>query len=168
MKVPSRGKLRGVEWNGVSDQDEIRLEGLRAEIDRVDNDLVGLLNARAKLAHEIGVIKRRKGQDLYVPARERSILERISRLGEGPLAAAQLEEVFRVIMSAALALERIHGVLVPAEVEVGVWLGDLLGPEVEVIAVAGGMEGLAEAWGRGACNHVALPLDWLEAGEFGG
>jgi chorismate mutase len=35
------------------------IPALRAKIDRLDRDLVALMNERAKLAHQIGVIKDR-------------------------------------------------------------------------------------------------------------
>ena len=85
--------------------DQPQLEALRRRIDALDGDLVQLLNQRTKIALEIGELKRRSGGDVYVPAREKAVLERVARLNSGPLPADSLHAVYREIMSASLALE---------------------------------------------------------------
>jgi chorismate mutase/prephenate dehydratase len=76
---------------------------LREAIDRLDAELLLQLNARAKLAREIGTLK--VGQ-AYRPEREAQVLTRIKSLNEGPLADETVAMLFREIMSACLALER--------------------------------------------------------------
>jgi chorismate mutase / prephenate dehydratase len=82
------------------------LDELRKRVDALDGELVRLLNERTKLAMEIGALKKRDGQEAYVPQRERMVLDRVTELNRGPLPAASLQAVFREIMSASLALER--------------------------------------------------------------
>ena len=86
------------------------LDKYREEIDRIDREILRLLNERAKQAIEIGHIKKSKGQPLYVPSRERKIYERLSELNEGPFPSEALRNVYREIISASLSLEEIQRV----------------------------------------------------------
>ena len=79
------------------------LSKLRVEIDALDEDILGKLNARAALARKVGSLK--VGQ-AYRPEREAEVLRRIQQLNEGPLPDEVVARLFREIMSACLALER--------------------------------------------------------------
>ncbi len=81
------------------------LEQLRHEIDRIDAQLVDLLNQRAAVAAEVGHIKTRLDRDFHVPSREREVQERVAGLNKGPLSGDALRGIFREIMSACLSLE---------------------------------------------------------------
>ena len=81
------------------------LEGLRAGIDAVDEEIVRLLDERARLARRIGEIKHAEGLEVYAPARERKVLDRVSLLSRGDFPKAGLEAVFREIISASISLE---------------------------------------------------------------
>ena len=50
------------------------IEAWRSEIDRIDDRLLELFNERAHCAIEIGVVKRRLGMPLDVPAREAQVV----------------------------------------------------------------------------------------------
>jgi len=76
---------------------------LRSEIDRVDADILRLLNQRAQLARAVGSLK--VGQ-AYRPEREAQVLRRVKEMNEGPLSGETAAFLFREIMSACLALER--------------------------------------------------------------
>ena len=78
----------------------------RKAIDRLDMQIVRLLNERTKHVLAIGEIKLKAGEEIYVPARERAVLNRIARLNHGPMTNEQLRAVYREIMSSALALEK--------------------------------------------------------------
>lgn len=79
------------------------LSRLRGEIDRVDADILRLLNQRAQLARAVGSLK--VGQ-AYRPEREAQVLRRVKEMNEGPLSGETAAFLFREIMSACLALER--------------------------------------------------------------
>jgi len=79
------------------------LSKLRIEIDALDEEILGNLNARAALARKVGSLK--VGQ-AYRPEREAEVLRRIQQLNEGPLPGEVVARLFREIMSACLALER--------------------------------------------------------------
>jgi chorismate mutase / prephenate dehydratase len=78
---------------------------LRAGIDSVDEEIVRLLDRRARLACRIGEIKREYGLEAYAPARERAVLDRVAALGAGDFPARGLEAVFREIISSSISLE---------------------------------------------------------------
>ncbi len=81
------------------------LAELRRRIDTLDGDLLRLLNDRTRIALQIGELKRQAGGEVYVPAREKAVMDRVTRLNQGPLPASSVQAVYREIMSAALALE---------------------------------------------------------------
>ena len=78
----------------------------REAIDKLDAQIVRLLNKRTKHVLAIGEMKLRAGEEIYAPHRERAVLQRISQLNQGPMTAEQLRAVYREIMSSALALEK--------------------------------------------------------------
>ncbi|MFM8635551.1 MAG: prephenate dehydratase [Planctomycetia bacterium] len=82
------------------------LASLRGQIDAIDRDLVGLMNARAEVARQIGHIKRSDGQATYDPSREETVLERVASANKGPLADDNLKAIFRELISASRAIEQ--------------------------------------------------------------
>jgi len=78
----------------------------RKAIDKLDEQIVHLLNQRTRHVLEIGAIKLKAGEEIYAPHRERAVLQRIFRLNQGPLTEVCLRAVYREIMSSALSLEK--------------------------------------------------------------
>ena len=78
----------------------------RKAIDKLDAQIVRLLNERTQHVLAIGEIKLKAGEEIYVPARERAVLQRICQANEGPMTDEQLRAVYREVMSSALALEK--------------------------------------------------------------
>jgi chorismate mutase / prephenate dehydratase len=78
---------------------------LRAGIDEVDEEIVRLLDRRARLARRIGEIKQEKGLETYAPARERAVMDRVAGLSSGDFPRRGLETVFREIISCSISLE---------------------------------------------------------------
>lgn len=78
----------------------------RKAIDALDAKLVELLNERTKHVLGIGEIKRKAGEEIYVPSRERQVFQRILKKNTGPITDASLRAIYREIMSSALALEK--------------------------------------------------------------
>ena len=81
------------------------LDKFRSQIDDLDEKIVKLLNQRIKVVQEIGKTKKNSGDEIYVPARERAVFEKITKLNDGPLPNESAHAIYREIMSAALALE---------------------------------------------------------------
>src|ERR671915_2245594 len=78
---------------------------LRAGIDSVDEEIVRLLDRRARLARRIGEIKQKNGLQAYAPARESAVLNRVTAMSAGDFPRAGLEAVFREIISSSISLE---------------------------------------------------------------
>ena len=89
--------------------ERVTLEGLRAQIDEIDADLLKLLNRRARCAAKIAEAKQGKAPDesLYCPERETQVLQNLVEGNSGPLGSQELKNIFREIMSACLAVERL-------------------------------------------------------------
>jgi chorismate mutase/prephenate dehydratase len=79
---------------------------IRENIDRIDKQLVELLNERLKLAAEIGKVKRSQGGQIYVAEREDAVLRKVTGQNQGPIKHEALKAIYREIMSAAIALEK--------------------------------------------------------------
>lgn len=77
----------------------------RAEIDRIDQRILKLLNARAALAQRIGAHKERRNAAVYVPGRERGVLASLVGANRGPLSGQAVVAIFREIIAASRALE---------------------------------------------------------------
>ena len=85
--------------------DASKLEGVRARIDAVDEQIHRLINERAKLAQAVGISKSSDGHtvDFYRPEREAQVLRRARERNRGPLRDDEVVRLFREIMSACLA-----------------------------------------------------------------
>ncbi|MEO5794903.1 MAG: prephenate dehydratase [Rhodoferax sp.] len=81
------------------------LAELRVKIDKIDQDLLTLLNHRAEVAEQVGDIKRREGSPFFRPDRVAQVIEKIQQSNPGPLKDQHVAAVWREIMSACLALE---------------------------------------------------------------
>ena len=88
---------------GSGGENTARLVELRARVDAIDDQLVELLNARARLAQEIGHVK--GGAAVYRPEREAQVIDRVVGASAGPLPASHLRQVFVEIMGACRSLE---------------------------------------------------------------
>lgn len=81
------------------------VEKLRKEIDKIDNEILDLLNKRSNIVLDIAHIKRNENAKFYSPERERQILERLTSLNPGPFPNETLKVIYREILSASLSLE---------------------------------------------------------------
>lgn len=78
----------------------------RKAIDKIDAQLVKLLNERTRHILAIGEIKLKAKQEIYAPHRELAVLKRVCRMNQGPIRNDSLQAIYREIMSSALALEK--------------------------------------------------------------
>jgi chorismate mutase-like protein len=91
----------------------MRIEDWRAEIDSIDEALIRLLNRRAKVAVEVGMLKRTAGLSLCDPERERAVLTKVCTANAGPLDDEAVTKLFRRIIREsrrveARLLEEVH------------------------------------------------------------
>ena len=79
------------------------LLSLRNQIDTVDDQVLRLLNERARLAQTIGHLK---NGIVYKPEREAQVVRRMQADNPGPLPAESVSVLYKEIMSACRALEQ--------------------------------------------------------------
>lgn len=86
--------------------DKPKLAELRAGIDALDDQILAILEQRARIVDEVGRAKRAAGQTVFHdPERERHVLDRLSAKGAGRFPREAIRAVFREVMSACLSLE---------------------------------------------------------------
>jgi chorismate mutase-like protein len=84
----------------------VSIQHWRSEIDRVDEELLLLLNRRARYAIEIGLLKRRAGLPIEVPEREAAIIARMVEANEGPLDGDAIRRLFEAVIGESRQAER--------------------------------------------------------------
>ncbi len=94
-------------WRGDRNEVLQRIDTLRDEIDRLDEVLVRLLNARARCALKIGGLKKLLQLEIYQPAREEAVLKHVRQVNPGPLDADAIARLFERIIDEARRLERV-------------------------------------------------------------
>jgi chorismate mutase/prephenate dehydratase len=82
------------------------LDELRKQINELDNELVKLLNERARIVIEIGKLKKETGGQIYAPDREKEVFTKLAEVNEGPLPDKCLISIWRELMSGSFVLER--------------------------------------------------------------
>jgi len=82
------------------------LQELRNRIDALDNEIVKLINERYQYVLDVGKWKQQRSRAVYVPEREKSLLERLCQQNQGPMLEKTLRAVYHEIMSGGLILER--------------------------------------------------------------
>src|SRR4051812_34266658 len=82
------------------------LKKLRDHIDRLDETLLKTLNERGRLVESIGRLKQQNSQAVFVPSREKSLLQRLKKLNNGPLSAEAIQDVFNEIVHACRGLQK--------------------------------------------------------------
>lgn len=80
-----------------------QLKQSREEINRIDDELLKLLNARAVVAQRIGHLK--EGGIILRPEREAQVLRRLQEANRGPLGNEAVAALFTEVMSQCRALE---------------------------------------------------------------
>jgi chorismate mutase/prephenate dehydratase len=99
-QTPSDDSIRGVAAGDGA------LEALRRRIDEVDRRLIEALSERARIVAEVGRAKRASGRPIYVPHRERQVLDRVLADNPGPLPDRTIEAIYRELMSGSFVLEQ--------------------------------------------------------------
>lgn len=85
----------------------MQLEKVRGKIDKIDAQIVTLLNKRVQEVIEINKIKTKNNLSNYSAEREMNILRRLKNLSKGPLASADLENIFREVLSSCRSLKSV-------------------------------------------------------------
>ena len=83
-----------------------KLKPLREQIDSIDAQILDLLSRRARLAQEVGHVKAETRAPVFRPEREAQVLRGVAVRNPGPLKGAEVQTIFREIMSACRSLEK--------------------------------------------------------------
>jgi chorismate mutase/prephenate dehydratase len=134
------------------------LRSLRTQIDKLDLQILKLVNERASVAAEIGKLKNDQGEEIFSPAREEEVLQNVLQLNEkhkGPLDAGTVRAIFREIMSGSRALQKVLKVA-------------YLGPEYSYSHLAA-IERFGQAVEFLGVNNIAAVYEEVERGhvDFG-
>lgn len=81
-------------------------ENPRVEIDRIDDELLRLLNERAAIALRVGAVKRRNDTSLCDPRREAEVLTRLREQNAGPLDEPGVNNIFQRVIDECLHVQQ--------------------------------------------------------------
>ena len=84
---------------------DAKINELRSRVDEVDQELIRILNERARIVQEIVAIKAEAGKPLFDPKREEEILRRVAEENEGPIYDTSMREIFEIILHRIRDLE---------------------------------------------------------------
>ena len=84
---------------------DARINELRSRVDEVDQELIRILNERARIVQEIMAIKAETGAPIYDPKREEEILRRVAEENDGPIYGTSMREIFEIILHRIRDLE---------------------------------------------------------------
>ena len=83
-----------------------RLTEIRKDIDRLDDELLGLLIKRLKLGKEIGEVKREIGRVVADEAREKQIFQRLIKNAGSKMDEEDVIEIFSIILKISRKIQK--------------------------------------------------------------
>jgi chorismate mutase/prephenate dehydratase len=83
----------------------MNIEELREKINKVDEEILVLLNKRAEYALKIGELKRKDNIVTYHPGREAEIYNRLIAQNKGPLSHQAIRAIYAEVISACRGIE---------------------------------------------------------------
>lgn len=137
-----------------------QIKELRARIDKLDLQILELVNKRAALAAEIGKQKNDHGTEIFSPEREEEVYRNVLEANKGPLDQATIRAIFREIMSGSRALQKVLKVayLGPEYSFSHLAAIERFGQAVEFLRV-GNIAAVFEAVNRGHADFGVVPLE---------
>ena len=84
------------------------LKKLRHEIDKLDIQLIGLLNERAQLSLQVWKEKQKLNLPIYNQKREEKVIENVIKQNKGPLPPEQVKSIFQVIIDSCRRIQQIQ------------------------------------------------------------
>jgi shikimate dehydrogenase len=137
------------------------IEQLRQQIDKIDDQILRLINQRLLAAREIGEIKNRSGAAVVDSKRESQIFQRLSSLNAGPLKEKALHQIFSTVIAASRGIQSSadKAGVVPLYAVVGNPIGHSLSPVMHNSALAyTGVDGSYFAF---AVEDIAAAVDGI-------
>ena len=87
-------------------EQHLTMDELRGAIDRIDEQILQLINKRLEIAAAIGKIKEKNGAPIIDTTRENIVLDRLVRKNQGPVETETLEKIFKIIIAGARGIQR--------------------------------------------------------------
>jgi chorismate mutase/prephenate dehydratase len=84
------------------------LKSLRVQIDKLDLQILDILNKRASIAGQIGKVKADQGGEVFSAAREEEVLANVLKSNKGPLAEVTVKAIFRELISGSRAVQKVQ------------------------------------------------------------
>lgn len=84
------------------------LSSSRQRINSIDDQIVKLLNERAQVVREVGLIKKQYHAPASAPGREEQVLRRASGQAQAPLTAPAIEAIYKVILHEMSSMEAVE------------------------------------------------------------
>lgn len=81
------------------------LNSSRQRIDHIDDQIVKLLNERATVVREVGVVKTRFHAPASAPGREEQVLHRVSDQARAPLTQEAVRRIYQTLLAEMSAME---------------------------------------------------------------
>ena len=145
--------------NGT-DGNTANLKGLRQQIDKLDLQIVEMLNRRASVAGQIGKVKSDSGGEVFNAAREEEVFANILVGTKGPLGEVTLKSIFRELIAGCRALQRVQRIafLGPDYSYSHIAALDRFGEANEYVRV-GSIQAVFEEVSRKHVNFGLVPLE---------
>jgi chorismate mutase / prephenate dehydratase len=84
------------------------LNSSRQRIDSIDGQIVKLLNERAQVVREVGLIKKKYHAPASAPGREEQVLRRAAGEAQTPLTPSAVEAIYKVILHEMSSMEAVE------------------------------------------------------------
>jgi chorismate mutase len=81
------------------------LTSSRQRIDSLDDQIVQLLNQRAQVVRDVGLIKKKYNAPASAPGREDQVLHRAAGQAQAPLTPSAIESIYKVILHEMASME---------------------------------------------------------------
>jgi len=137
-----------------------QLKSLRSHIDKLDSQILKLINERAQNALEIGQLKALTQEDVFSPAREEEVIQNLLANHKGPLLPVTIRAIYRELMSGARALQKVLKVafLGPEYSYSHIAAIERFGHGVEFVGV-GSIAAVFDEVNRGHADYGVVPLE---------
>src|SRR6516165_9480347 len=136
------------------------LKNLRSQIDKLDLQILDLVNKRASLTGDVAKLKNDQGNEIFSPSREEEVLKNILDANKGPLDAATVRAIYRELISGSRALQKVLKVayLGPEYSYSYLAAVERFGQKVDLIKV-GSIAAVFEDVNRGQVDYGVVPLE---------
>src|SRR5262249_8175599 len=100
-------KTEGSNSTATATRSSASLSSLRTQIDKLDLQILKLVNERAAKAADIGKVKTDHGAEVFTLARAEEVVTHVLEANKGPLDRTTIRAVFREIISGSRALQKV-------------------------------------------------------------